>query len=68
MTSTAQKARLLEGAMADLPRFKPSDWNPYDPTAGTVRHSYTLDREIAEARREIGEARWAELQQEWRNA
>lgn len=30
----------------------------YEPT-------FTLDRQIAHARREMGEARWAELQAEW---
>lgn len=43
-------ARQLD-ALADRPR-------PYDPT-------YTLDRQIASARRSMGEARWAELNAEW---
>ena len=30
----------------------------YDPT-------YAMDRQIAQARREMGEARWAELHAEW---
>ncbi len=33
----------------------------YDPT-------FTLDRQVAEARREIGEARWQQLNAEWRAA
>jgi len=28
----------------------------------------TLDRQIAQARREMGEAKWAELNKEWVNA
>lgn len=28
--------------------------------------SYTLDREIAEARRRMGERKWDELQREWK--
>ena len=66
MTRTAQEARLLEGAMADLPRFKRADWNPYDPSAGTVAGTFTLDAQIAEARQEMGPDRWNELQQEWK--
>jgi len=27
--------------------------------------TYTLDRDIARARREMGEARWAQLNSEW---
>jgi hypothetical protein len=30
--------------------------------------TYTLDRQVAEARREMGEKRWAELNREWHEA
>ncbi|MGE8143083.1 hypothetical protein ACQKOE_13995 [Novosphingobium sp. NPDC080210] len=39
-------------------------WRP-DPTAGTVAGSFTLDRKIEQARKEMGEDRWAQLQAEW---
>ena len=45
--------------------FKRSDWRPYDPSAGTEQHNYTMDAQIVEFRREVGEARWQELQNEW---
>jgi len=41
------------------------EWQPFDPRAGTVPHNFTLDRQVAQARAEIGEDRWAELQAEW---
>lgn len=34
------------------------DLPPVEPT-------YTLDRQVARARRQMGEKRWAELQKEW---
>jgi hypothetical protein len=49
-------------AVAALPKFPPID--PERDRRGD-RPTYTLDRQIAEARREMGEARWAELNKEW---
>lgn len=40
-------------------------WQAFDPAAGTVAGSFTLDRKIDQARKEMGEARWAQLQAEW---
>lgn len=38
----------------------------YGPETETHRcPTYTLDRQIAEARRNMGEERWAELNKEW---
>jgi hypothetical protein len=47
-------ARIKTGTAAYGPD-PASEWEP----------SYTLDRNIAEARREMGEERWAELVAEW---
>jgi hypothetical protein len=53
----------MNGLFRPTPRVV--DANPevreFDPT-------YSLDRLTAEARREMGEARWNELQAEWREA
>lgn len=38
--------------------FTPDKPREFDPT-------YRLDEQIAEARREMGEARWAQLNAEW---
>jgi len=54
---TAQEARLLEAADKDA-RFR------FDPTPENAPN-YSLDKRIAQARREMGEARWAELNKEW---
>ena len=35
--------------------YRPREWEP----------TYSLDRQVAEARRQIGERRWAQLMQEW---
>lgn len=48
---------------ACLAQFQP--WQPNDPRAGTVSHSFSLNRQIAQARAEMGQDRWAELQAEW---
>ena len=48
MSGTAQQARLLKAAMADV-------WPAPEGT---------MDQHIAEARRDMGEVRWAELQAE----
>lgn len=49
-------------ALDKLSKFPPidahADRRGYMPT-------FTLDRQIAEARAEMGEARWAELNAEW---
>lgn len=42
-------------------------WQSFDPTAGTVAGSYTLDRQIEQARAEMGPEKWARLNKEWRN-
>jgi len=49
-------------ALAKLPKFPPID--PERDRRGD-RPTYTLDRQIAEARALMGEARWAELNKEW---
>lgn len=53
---TRTEAACLKAALA---------WKAFDPDAGTVAGSYTLDRKIEQARAEMGEARWNELQAEW---
>ena len=35
------------------------------PEPPAVEPTFTLDRHIANARREMGEARWAQLNSEW---
>ena len=63
---TARRAtRLLDASLAHLPRFKRADWQPYDPGAGTVAPSYTLEQHIAEGKRDA--KRWAILNAEWEN-
>lgn len=49
-------------AVARLPKFP-----PIDPERDRRGHNptFTLDRQIAEARASMGEARWAELNKEW---
>lgn len=49
-------------ALAKLSKFP-----PIDPERDRRGHNptFTLDRQIAEARAEMGEARWAELNKEW---
>jgi hypothetical protein len=49
-------------ALAKLPKFPPID--PERDRRGD-RPTYTRDRQIAEARALMGEARWAELNAEW---
>lgn len=56
MTRTAQHARLLATAQREAAE---AAWgNECAPT-------YALNKHVARARREMGEARWAELQKEW---
>lgn len=60
MSRTKQQARMLAAALktpapqaltnADMP-----EWTP----------TLTLDRQVTAARREMGEARWRELMDEW---
>lgn len=47
---------------ANRPKFP-----PIDQALDRQGHypTYTLDRQIAEARRNMGEERWAELNKEW---
>jgi hypothetical protein len=52
MTRAAQKARILKGAYLD---HQPQNWEP----------TFTLDRHIAAARKDMGEQRWQELNAEW---
>ena len=56
---TARESRILARTFAE------HVWNPHDPKAGTVPHSFSLDRQIAQARREMGEDVWAKLKGEW---
>ena len=63
MSRQRRATRLLDASLAHLPRFKPSDWKPYDPTAGTVAGSFTLDEFIAEGKADP--VRWAFLDAEW---
>ena len=49
-------------AVAALPKFPPID--PERDRRGD-RPTYTLDRQIAEARREMGEEKWQRLNAEW---
>lgn len=61
MTRQRTIAACLKAADRDARhRFiKPEDREPeWMPT-------FTLDQQIADARREMGEARWAELNREW---
>ncbi|WP_374412687.1 hypothetical protein [Novosphingobium colocasiae] len=37
-----------------------------DPRAPEHFPNFSLDRQIAQARKEMGEKRWAELQEEWK--
>lgn len=59
---TRSEPRILAATMAE-PQFNP--WQSHDPRAGTVSHNFTLDRQIATARREMGEEKWQRLQAEW---
>ena len=45
----------------------PTNDLPNIPWNDTNAPTYTLDDQIALARSEMGEARWAELQREWVN-
>ena len=54
MSQTDRFNRIMRGAEAYGPGFEST------PT-------FTLDRQIAEARASMGEARWAELQKEWKS-
>lgn len=49
-------------AVARLPKFP-----PIDPERDRRGHNptFTLDRQIAEARAEMGEEKWQRLNQEW---
>lgn len=55
--------RTIANCHADAAKFR---WQDYDPTAGTVAGSFTLDQQVATARAEMGEQRWAQLQAEWK--
>ena len=57
----ARVDRILIGADRDARHV----WQGNDPAAGTVAGNNTLDTQIADARRGMGEARWAELNAEW---
>lgn len=62
MKSLRSIAACHADALAKLSKFPPIDREldrqGHNPT-------YTLDRQIAEARAEMGEERWAELNKEW---
>ena len=47
--------------------FAANWWSDNAPKARECEPTFTLDRQIAEARQEMGEDRWAELQAEWRS-
>lgn len=65
MSLQRRHTRLLDASLAHLPRFKRADWQPYEPAAGTVAPSFTLEQHIAEGKRDA--KRWAFLQSEWEN-
>ena len=54
--SIKQKARMLSASIRALPPYRPE--RECDPT-------YTLDDHITQARKEMGEKRWDELNREW---
>ncbi|MES2272538.1 MAG: hypothetical protein V4533_16820 [Pseudomonadota bacterium] len=45
-------------------RPRPIPWGNIEPTP-EYNPNFSLDRQIAEAKAEIGPERWAELQAEW---
>ncbi len=52
----------------NAPATKPSrfaGWPDDQPRPRDCDPTFTLERHIANARREVGEARWAALQAEW---
>jgi hypothetical protein len=59
-TRTRTRTACEQSAMAEARHV----WRD-DPTAGTMAGSFTLDAEIARARRDMGAARWQQLQDEW---
>ena len=65
MTARAKTIAACDASVKAHPTFKRSDWRPYDPSAGTEQHNYTLDAQIAEFRREVSAERRAELNREW---
>lgn len=56
MTSLRRQARLLEVADKAAREI---------PWGNSNAPSYTLDRQITRARKEMGPVRWAELDKEW---
>ena len=60
----AQKARMEALSLREL---HDRTWNRQNQPAPESAPTFTLDRQIAQARRDMGEARWAELQKEWKS-
>ena len=60
----ARTARLLDAAMSDAAPFRDANrvWNNPGPE---VAGNFSLNKQIATARREMGEARWKQLNAEW---
>ena len=50
MSGLKQQARVMDATIESIPEWAPT---------------YRLDQHIARARKEMGEARWGQLNQEW---
>lgn len=58
MSNVARNARLLAAASGEYRYMDNAEFDAAVP-------NYTLDRKIAQARKEMGEERWAMLNKEW---